>query len=107
LADASVLLHVVDITHPDAASQGETVEATLRDLGLLDKPRITVLNKVDQLVDTDGNAITSIDELAAARATLAADNPDAVLVSAQQRWGLDELRERVIEVLEREPVRTA
>lgn len=107
LADASVLLHVVDITHPDAASQGETVESTLRELGLLDKPRITVLNKVDQLADADGRPVTSIDELAEARATLAADNPDAVLVSAEKRWGLDELRKRIVAVLERQPARTA
>src|SRR5207253_6657730 len=51
LEEATLLLHVVDITHPDAEEQVHTVEATLKELGLADRPRVTALNKVDLLVD--------------------------------------------------------
>ena len=100
LTDASVLLHVVDITHPDAAGQSQTVEDTLRDLGLADKPRITVLNKVDALPDADGRPVASLGELGPFQASLAANIPDAVLLSAERRWGLDALKARLIETLE-------
>ena len=100
LADASVLVHVVDITHPDAAGQSETVEATLRDLGLADKPRITALNKVDMLTDDAGNPIASLDALRGEQAGVTADAPNAVLVSAEKRWGLEGLRERIVAVLD-------
>jgi GTPase len=103
LTDASVLLHVVDITHPDAARQSQAVEDTLEDLGLGDKPRITVLNKVDQLPDAAGNTVRSLEELAPFQESLTANIPGAVLVSAEKRWGLDLLRQRIVEQLERRP----
>ena len=100
LADASVLLHVVDITHPDAAGQSQTVEDTLRDLGLADKPRVTALNKIDQLPDADGALPATSRELAYYQETLAADLPEAVLISAEKRWNIDLLRRRIVEVLD-------
>jgi GTP-binding protein HflX len=51
LEEATLLLHVVDITHPDARNQAETVEATLRDLGLEDRPKLLALNKIDQMTN--------------------------------------------------------
>ena len=49
LEEATLLLHVVDITHPDAEQQAHTVETTLGELGLAERPRLTVLNKIDRL----------------------------------------------------------
>ena len=54
LADADVLVHLVDVTHPDAAEQHATVERTLADLGLADKPRVVAFNKVDLLAGPQG-----------------------------------------------------
>jgi GTP-binding protein HflX len=102
LSDATLLLHVVDITHPDAAHQSQTVEETLRELKIADKPRLTVLNKVDQVADADGRLPRSLAELASFQASLAENMPGAVLVSAEKRWGLELLRERIVEALERE-----
>jgi GTP-binding protein HflX len=99
LTDASVLLHVVDITHPDAAHQSQTVEQTLRTLGLADKPRITVLNKVDQLPDADGKPARSLAELTPFQQSLAENVPGALLISAEKKWGIDALKARLIEVL--------
>ncbi len=101
LTDAAILLHVVDITHPEAARQSQTVEDTLRDLGLADKPRITALNKVDQLPDADGRPVDSLDEVAFFQESLAANIPGALLISAEKRWGLDLLRSKLVEHLDR------
>jgi len=42
LSEASLLLHIVDITSHNAAEQYKVVETILRDLGIYGKPRITV-----------------------------------------------------------------
>ncbi|HZQ38553.1 MAG TPA: GTPase HflX [Dehalococcoidia bacterium] len=92
LSDAALLLHVVDITDPDAADQAEAVEQTLQALGVADKPRITVLNKVDRLRTPDGEPVAGLDDVREADAE-PEPRADVVLVSAELRWGLDELRE--------------
>ena len=104
LTDAALLLHVVDITHPDAAHQSQTVEDTLRVLKLDTKPRITVLNKIDQLPDADGKPVASLAELDSFQESLTANIPGAVLISAEKRWGIDVLKQRLIETLDRQPI---
>ena len=49
IIESNVLLHVVDITHPNAAEQVSAVEETLEELGASDKPIIMAFNKVDEL----------------------------------------------------------
>lgn len=78
--EASVLLHVVDISHPNAAEQVEVVEDILRDLNLADTPRVLALNKVD-LLDS-GNGAGFVPE---------AGGMKAVLTSAVTGAGLREL----------------
>ena len=51
VVEADVLLEVVDITHPNAIEQSQTVTEVLEELGAADKPRVTALNKVDLLDD--------------------------------------------------------
>ena len=97
LREADLLLHVVDITHAEAALQSQTVDDTLAQLGLADQPRITALNKVDLLV-TDAEGLA---DLADYDFDLAKHRPDAVLVSAERRWGLDELLARIDGALDR------
>jgi len=52
IAEADLLLHVVDIVHPDAVQQVETVESVLTDLGLGEQRMIVAANKVDLLADS-------------------------------------------------------
>ncbi len=85
LSEASVLLHVVDITHPNAAEQSRTVEETLAELGLAAKPRVTVLNKVDLLTRRDGRPVAGLQEI---EGVVAGWWPEALLVSAAKGWGL-------------------
>ena len=49
LAEADLLLHVIDISHPNAFEQTQAVDATLADLGVVERPRLLALNKVDLL----------------------------------------------------------
>jgi GTP-binding protein HflX len=93
LAWADLLLHVVDVTHPAAAEQSQTVEDTLRELGVDTKPRITVLNKVDLLQDPEtGAGLTAIEQLGALQSDVARHYPNAVLVSAARGWNLEGLK---------------
>ncbi len=88
ISEADVLLHIVDITHPNAQEQAQAVDATLKELGVNDKPMLTVLNKVDRLEGVDENEV----------GRLAADlgmPSEYVAVSAQRRWGLVTLCERI------------
>src|SRR3972149_5528220 len=51
IAAADLLLHVVDVTHPNAHEQAEAVKQTLADLEVEDMPVVTALNKIDLLPD--------------------------------------------------------
>jgi GTP-binding protein HflX len=87
LTDADLLVHLVDITHPNAEEQYATVERTLADLGLAEKPRVVAFNKVDLLgpLDGSGGALGEIE------GALRSEHPEAVLISAAQKWNLDAL----------------
>jgi GTP-binding protein HflX len=90
--EADVLLHVLDITHANAQEQEQVVEATLRELGVRDRPIITVLNKVDQIEGVHAGNVADM----AAELGLPAD---FVAVSARFGWGLEQLRERIEQTL--------
>jgi len=97
LTEASLLLHVVDLTSRNAAEQCQVVEDILADLELQDKPRITALNKIDLLLPDD----QSWDEEKALKylSARAPADEDTVLVSAVRGWGLGRLLELVGGVL--------
>ena len=95
LEEATLMLHVVDITHPNAAEQSQTAEETLTELGLGEKPRLTVLNKLDLLLDGDGTSLEQVLEDEAMRMLLEPWGPQALVISAAQGWGLDELRQSI------------
>jgi GTP-binding protein HflX len=99
LSAADILVHVLDITHPDAPQQSQTVQDTLAELRLAEKPVITVLNKVD-LLSRDGTPIGGLDDLREHGLSLAYNLPDAVLISAAKEWGLEELLDRIGVVLD-------
>jgi GTP-binding protein HflX len=102
LAEASMLLHVVDITSHNAAEQCQIVEDILAELGLKDKPRLTALNKIDLLLSEaqDWDEDTALDYLS--NQCEPADEGTA-LVSAVKRWGLDRLLELISRTLSQIP----
>jgi len=89
LTEASLLLHLVDITHHNAAEQFQTVEEILVNLDLADKPQITVLNKID----VAGNQ----EEMNALAQTKYGKPPDdtTIVISALKGWGLDKLLAKI------------
>jgi GTP-binding protein HflX len=100
LAEASLLLHIVDLSSPDAAEQCQTVEAILGELGVADKPRITALNKIDLILDNSHVR----DERAALDFFAAQDlsaEENTVYTSAVKGWGLEKLLEMIGQSLAR------
>lgn len=98
LAEASILLHVVDLTSPNAAEQCQAVERILGDLGLADRPIITALNKIDLLLNREKtwDERSAIDHLSGQGP---AASKNTVLVSAVRKWGLTRLLELVEQIL--------
>jgi GTPase len=87
IAEADVLLHIVDITHPNAAEQARAVEDTLAELQVQDLPVVVALNKIDRLPNP-----------AEARRA-AAESPHTVAISAAKGDGLDDLLARIAQLL--------
>ena len=98
--EADLMVHVVDISHPDFEEQIQVVEKTLADLGCADKPSMMVFNKMDayRWVEKEADDLTpatrenvTLDEL---RTTWMAKMPgDCLFVSARERQNIDTLRE--------------
>jgi GTP-binding protein HflX len=86
LEEADLLVHVVDVSSPQAREELEVTEKVLDDLKVGDKPRITVLNKVDRL--GEGVAARNLAKLV---------YPGAVLVSALNRDDVVKLRDQILD----------
>ena len=76
---ADLLLHVVDVSQPDAIEQADAVMGVLDAIGCKDSRTLTVFNKMDAMTDP------------AALHVLAGRFPESVTISALERAGLDEL----------------
>ncbi len=116
IIESNVLLHVVDITHANAAEQVSAVEETLEELGAIashraqrtlsrerddlrmDKPIVMAFNKIDEL-GLHKNNLGNGEETEDVVGEWMEEYPDAVAISARQRVGLDALLERVEQVL--------
>lgn len=98
--EADLLLHVVDISHPDFEDQIKVVEKTLADLGCAEKPLMIIFNKVDAYtwVKKDEDDLTeatrenvSLGELM--RTWMARLDGDCLFISARERINIDTLKE--------------
>jgi len=85
---ADLLLHVVDVSEPGAPDQISAVRGVLDSIGTGHIPELLVLNKADS---ADLTSISPVEQL----------YPDAVLVSAAEATGLEELADRIASVLAR------
>ncbi len=97
--EATVLLHVVDVTHPNAPEQMQTVKDVLEELGADDKPVVTALNKVDRLFP-NGGAEPDMDDLLARLGPAADLAVRPVAISAQLGIGFDHMLAMVQDALE-------
>ena len=97
--EADLLLHVVDISHPDFEEQIAVVEKTLGDLGCAEKPSMVVFNKIDayRWVEKEADDLTpptrenvTLEELK--RTWMAKLNENCLFISARERQNIEEMR---------------
>jgi GTP-binding protein HflX len=100
LEEADLLLHVIDISHPNAYEHTQTVDSTLEDLGVGSKARLLALNKVDLLADEEGAVVEDYDAAQALIVGAGAPPRNVVIISAVERWGLGTLKRRIEEALD-------
>ena len=98
--EADMLVHVVDISHPDFEEQIQVVNQTLKELGCSDKPSLIVFNKIDNYhwVDKEPDDLTpptkenvTLDELK--KTWMARENENCIFISAKDKENIDEFRE--------------
>ncbi len=98
--EADLLVHVVDVSHPDFMEQIDVVNNTLADLGCSEKPQLLVFNKMDAYTWTEKDADdltpstdenVSLEELQ--RTWMARMGSDCIFISARERKNIDELKE--------------
>lgn len=82
--EADVLVHVLDGSHPKIKEHRDATYAVLDELGVRDKPIITVLNKSDMIADEY------------LKNRLLKDFKDAVLISAAQKYNINELKDKIM-----------
>jgi GTP-binding protein HflX len=98
LDEADLLLHMVDISTPNAALQSQTVEEILKEMNLAKKPRITVVNKIDRLLDS-GKTWGEKSALEYLKSQVIGVAENTVLISAAKAWGLNDLLAMIAKVL--------
>jgi GTP-binding protein HflX len=88
IVEADLILHVVDVTHPNAPEQAATVDETLQLLGAHHLPQVVALNKIDRL----DNPETITEQLA--------QYPNSLAISAVTGYGIEALLNRIEGVLQ-------
>ena len=100
--EADLLVHVVDISHPDFEEQINVVEATLKDLGCASMPQMVVFNKIDAYtwIEKEADDLTpptkentSLEDLK--KTWMSKITDDVLFISATKKQGIDELRSKL------------
>ena len=98
--EADLLVHVVDISHPDFEEQIQVVNNTLKELGAADKPMLMLFNKIDAYtwVEKEADDLTpmkkeniSLEELQ--KTWMARLGEDTLFISAREKLNIDQLRD--------------
>lgn len=100
--EADLLLHVVDVSHPEFEDQIAVVNKTLADLNCGDKPIMVIFNKIDAFtyVEKEPDDLTpktreniTLEELKASWLAKLADN--CIFISARERSNIDDLKDMI------------
>jgi GTP-binding protein HflX len=104
IREADILLHVVDVSHPNFEEQIDVVNRTLVDIKANDKPVILVFNKIDMLKEPLVQHIKDEDEqddipyIERLKNTwLAKENAPVIFISAENKTNIDELKKAIVE----------
>ena len=90
--ESDLLLHVVDISHPQFEEHIAVVESTLGEIGSDDKPSMIVFNKIDHIT-VEPFGPTKEDQMAGIRERFERNDRHVIFISAKDKIGLDEMRE--------------
>ncbi|MES2561081.1 MAG: GTPase HflX [Bacteroidota bacterium] len=104
IREADILLHVVDVSHPNFEEQIDVVNRTLLELKVNDKPIILVFNKIDQLQEPlvqhidDDDVQEEIPYIQRLKNTwIAKENAPVIFISASNKTNIEELKEMLLE----------
>ncbi|PVX49950.1 GTP-binding protein HflX [Balneicella halophila] len=104
--EADILMHVVDISHPNFEEQVQIVNETLAEIDKYSKPMLLVFNKVDAFsyIKKDEDDLTpklkenfSLDEWK--KTWMAKDEYETIFISAKEKQNIDELREKLYDMV--------
>jgi GTP-binding protein HflX len=101
--EADVLIHVVDISHPNFEDHIQAVNETLKDLKALDKPVITVFNKIDLYKSAveeghDGEEIeVTLDDFR--KSWMAKNSDPAIFLSATNKTNIEEFKQKLYDII--------
>lgn len=87
--EADLLIHIVDLAHPFFRDHISVVRQLLSELGISQKPRLLVFNKVDRLKHQKNRLVQ-----------LKADYPEALFISASRHIGLKRLQSALLQIVE-------
>jgi len=104
IRETDLLLHIVDISHPDFEEQIEVVNQTLAEIGAADKPVIMIFNKIDNYtwIEKEKDDLTpkekcntTLDELM--QTHIAKSNQNVIFISAKTKENMEELKKLLYE----------
>ncbi len=104
--ESDILLHVVDVSHPQFEDQMDTVNQTLHDIGATERQTLLVFNKMDQIKSIDDdlreemeNPPPSLDMLK--KTYMAQSEHPAVFISATKKENMEEFRAKLIQMVKK------
>jgi GTP-binding protein HflX len=104
--EADILLHIVDISHPNFEEQIDVVRGTLQEIGAGDKPVYLIFNKIDAytFIKKDEDDLTpatkenlSLDDLK--KSWLAKENAPCIFISAKKKENIAKLRNDIYRIV--------
>jgi GTP-binding protein HflX len=100
IREAEILLHIVDVSHPNFEDQIHVVNETLKEIGAIEKTILLIFNKIDQLKEpfvlndeTYETKNAYLEQLK--NSWMAKENQPAIFISAQKGINIDELKEKL------------
>jgi len=106
--EADILVHIVDISHPDFEDQINTVKSTLMEINAADKPTIMVFNKIDAytFIQKDDDDLSPVEKenysLEDLKKTWMADaEQESVFISARKKTNIPRLRDVLYEAVKK------
>jgi GTP-binding protein HflX len=98
--EADILIHVVDISHPNFEDHMDTVNETLKDLGAIDKEIITVFNKIDAYRPLSRDEQEEVEPLTLSdfeNSWMAKNSSPAIFISALKKENIESFRSLLYE----------